>query len=1158
MLESDPNEERNTANQADAGTAAQSVLEKFVRDAPVAVAMFDRNMRYLTASDRWLKECGLQQEVVTGRSHYQLIPTLPEHWKEAHRRGLAGETLRSEESWQAADGTTHNIHWEIQPWGDSGVKTGGILIFMEDITDRKRAEQALRANEQRWATTLMSIGDAVLTCDSAVEVTFLNAAAEKLTGWSSREAIGQPLDKILRITHEKSGKTVENVVAKVLREKEVVKLEPPRCLVTRDRRIVPIEDCAAPIMDASGVVTGVVIAFRDVTVQRRTAEALRTNEEYYRSLFDNLSLGLAHCEMIYDDDRRPIDFVYLDANPAFLRMTGLRSVVGKRAAEVVPGLLRSNPEILDEYDRIASKGGAEDFGREFTELGKWISISAYSVGKGQFVTIFSDVTERKLAEETVRHREELLQETGKMAHVGGWEIDPVTGVGTWTEEVARIHDLDPAQPISAAEGLKFYAPESRPRIDAALRKALEQGLPYDLELEIISAKGVRKWVRTTGHPISKNGKVLKLRGSFQDITERKHAEEELEYRNLLLSTQQEVSIDGILIVDEKATVVSCNHRFIEMWGIPQDLIDSRDDTQILPFVAAQVEDTEGFVQYVQHLYDSHEISHAEIRLRDGRVFERYSAPIFGLGERFLGRIWYFHDITERRNTEEELRGSEAKFRSYVNDAPFAILVVDQYGTIVEFNREAVDLTGYDSAQLHSLKVHELHPAQDQPTVLACLAALHKDKHAEGELRVQRKDGKLVWVALHAVMLDNGSSLGFMYDVTERKTSEENLHMLEEQFRQAQKMEAVGRLAGGIAHDFNNLLMVIMAQTELLSMELGESVRERVESIMSPTRRGAQLTGQLLAFSRKQTLQPTVTTLNQIVIGISEMLRRMVGEDIDVRLALEEHPWPVMMDRSQFEQVLMNLAVNARDAMPEGGRLTLETKNCKISDEYQDTHPAVPPGEYVLLAVSDTGSGMTAEVKLRLFEPFYTTKAQGKGTGLGLSMVYGVVKQSNGFIWVYSELGEGTTFKIYLPKSETGASTEVEKPIATPLRSHRNATILLVEDDDNLREVICEFLQAAGHKVLVAEGAEQACEIASGAGNGFDVVLTDVVLRGGNGRELVRKLHAQCSTFKVVYMSGYTANAIVHHGVLEPGTLFLQKPFSRTTLLNKIEDALSET
>ena len=1151
MLEGDPNGEPGTIHQSGERASPQSALEKFVRNAPASVAMFDRNMRYVAASDRWLKDCGLQQEVVTSKSHYELIPAQPEHWEEAHRRGLAGETLHSEESWQAADGTTHTIRWEIQPWGDSGMKTGGILIFMEDITDRKRAEQALQASEQRWETTLISIGDAVLTCDITGQITYLNAAAEKLTGWSLQEAIGQPLDKILRIIREISGEPIENAVARVLREKTVVKLETPRCLVSRDKHIVPIEDSAAPIMDAAGVVTGVVIALRDVTVQRRTAEALRVNQEYYHSLFDNLSFGLAHCAMVYDDAGQPVDFVYLTANPAFLRMTGLRDVVGKKAIEVVQGLLEAKPEILHEFDRVASNGGAEQFECEFTQFGRWISISAHSVRKGQFVTIFADITERKLGEETLRHREELLRETGKMAHVGGWEFDPTTGVGTWTEEVARIHDLDPARRITSEEAVSFYVPDSRARIDAAIRMAMEQARPYDLELEIISAKGVRKWVRTIGHPISRNGKVVKLRGSFQDITERKRAEEELQYRNLLLTTQQEVSIDGILIVNEKAVVVSCNRRFAEMWGIPQELIDSQDDARILPFAAEQVADPEGFVQNVRHLYDSHEISHAEVRLRDGRVFERYSSPMFGTREQYLGRIWYFHDISEQKRTEEELRGSESRFRSYVNNAPFAIMVADPEGTIVDSNREALNLMGYEAAALRSMKVNELHPAEDQPAVLACLSALQKDKHAEGELRVQRQDGRLVWVSLHTVRLDNGFSLGFMRDITERKSSEEQVRVLEEQFRQAQKMEAVGRLAGGIAHDFNNLLMVIMAQAELLSMELGEPVRERVESIMSPARRGAQLTGQLLAFSRKQTLQPTVTTLNQIVSGISDMLRRMVGEDVDVKLALEERPWPVKIDRSQFEQVLMNLAVNARDAMPGGGKLTLETKNCEISDEYQHTYPVVPAGKYVLLAVSDNGAGMTNEVKLRLFEPFYTTKGLGKGTGLGLSMVYGIVKQSNGFIWVYSELGTGSTFKIYLPKSDVEAKAKYEKPTAI-LRASRNATILLVEDDESLREVICEFLQAAGHKVLAAECMEEACAMASECGNKFDVVL-----RGGNGKELVSRLQEQPSTFKVVYMSGYTADAIVHHGVLDAGTLFLQKPFNRITLLNKIEDALSQ-
>jgi signal transduction histidine kinase len=385
---------------------------------------------------------------------------------------------------------------------------------------------------------------------------------------------------------------------------------------------------------------------------------------------------------------------------------------------------------------------------------------------------------------------------------------------------------------------------------------------------------------------------------------------------------------------------------------------------------------------------------------------------------------------------------------------------------------------------------------------------------------------------------------------------EHRERLEAQLQQAQKLEAVGTLAGGIAHDFNNLLMVIMAQIELLSSDLNEEAAKRADVVMSSAKRAAELTGQLLAFSRKQTTRPVITPINRIVAGMSEMTKRLIPENIEVRIALCEEPWPVKIDRNQFEQVIMNLVVNARDAMPEGGNLTLETANVETDDAYQEKHPLVPAGRYAMLAVSDNGVGMSPETQARLFEPFFTTKEIGKGTGLGLALVYGIVKNARGFIWVYSELGKGTSFKIYLPYASSELETQELRRSAAPLKRAKTATVLLVEDDEQLREVISEFLGIAGHIVIRAGDIQEATEIATRRKNDIDILLTDVILKGGNGKQLAQEMERLGCRFRAIYMSGYTPSVIVHHGVLEPGISFLQKPFSRSGLLAKIDEALS--
>ena len=380
-------------------------------------------------------------------------------------------------------------------------------------------------------------------------------------------------------------------------------------------------------------------------------------------------------------------------------------------------------------------------------------------------------------------------------------------------------------------------------------------------------------------------------------------------------------------------------------------------------------------------------------------------------------------------------------------------------------------------------------------------------------------------------------------------------VLEEQFRQAQKMEAVGRLAGGIAHDFNNLLMVIMAQTELLSLQLDDSGLTKAESITRSARKAADLTSQLLAFSRKQIVQSHILSLNPIITEMARMAERLVGEDVDITLALEPQLWSIKADRSQLEQVVMNLIVNARDAMPHGGELMLETSNANLSTEYIRTHPLVSPGRYVMLAISDTGVGMDEITKARMFEPFFTTKEPGKGTGLGLSLVYGIVKQSHGFVWCYSEPSHGTCFKVYLPVSDAPGYMPAEESSKDSASVVDHLTVLLVEDEASLREVIAEFLRSAGHTVIAAESHEEAIKLAAESGGSIDLLLTDVVLRGRNGKQLADALRDNGFHFHVIFMSGYTPSAIVHHGVLDEGTFFLQKPFTRTDLLKKIQQVL---
>jgi signal transduction histidine kinase len=391
---------------------------------------------------------------------------------------------------------------------------------------------------------------------------------------------------------------------------------------------------------------------------------------------------------------------------------------------------------------------------------------------------------------------------------------------------------------------------------------------------------------------------------------------------------------------------------------------------------------------------------------------------------------------------------------------------------------------------------------------------------------------------------------------EEKTLREEHERLKLQLSQSQKMEAIGRLAGGIAHDFNNHLGIMIGYSERLLDRLGpdDPLRKSAGMIKDAGLRAATLTRQLLAFSRRQVFEPRILDANAVIVELEKMLRPLIGEDIELILSLNAATGRVQADPAQIDQVIMNLVINSRDAMPQGGRLTIETTDVELDEEYASKHATVRPGSYVMVAVSDNGMGMDNETQTHMFEPFFTTKEKGKGTGLGLATVYGIVKQSGGYIWVYSEPGKGTTFKIYLPRAEAGIQqADAERVSSAILKGEE--TVLVVEDEGMLLELACEFLQSSGYAVLEAGNGSKAVEISRGHRGPIHLLMTDAVMPGMSGRELAQRLHDDRPDIKVLYVSGYTDDSVLRNGLLEPGTAFLQKPFTRDSLARKVREVL---
>jgi len=511
---------------------------------------------------------------------------------------------------------------------------------------------------------------------------------------------------------------------------------------------------------------------------------------------------------------------------------------------------------------------------------------------------------------------------------------------------------------------------------------------------------------------------------------------------------------------------------------------------------------------------------------------------------------------ERRRSEEALRKNEEMFRLLFSYNPLPTWVIDkETRRFLEVNDAAVQQYGYSLNEFKSMSVLDLRPEEERARYLEQLKQIPNEGHYHGHWKHRKKDGKVIQVETISHELEYAGKrvrLVVTQDISERQ-------LLEQQLRQSQKMEAVGRLAGGVAHDFNNLLMVIKGHTELLLNVLppSEHYSRKIEQIDRAADRASALTRQLLAFSRLQVLQPHVMNLNDVVEEMGRLLPRLIGEDIELVIRSSEDLGAIRADASQMEQVIMNLAVNARDAMPAGGRLLIETSNAELDSTYNAVHPVVRQGRYVLLAVSDTGTGMNAETQAHIFEPFFTTKPQGKGTGLGLSTVYGVVKQSGGFIWVYSEVGRGTSFKIYLPRVDQPvegigiAPTVSEAPRGTE-------TILLAEDEQDVREVAREFLESGGYTVIEARDGAEALKRVEKYEDAIDLLVTDMVMPGMTGQELSTRLLQSRPEIRVLYMSGYSERAAVDSARGDSSMRLLSKPFSRWALLRAVHEILKQS
>jgi PAS domain S-box-containing protein len=691
-------------------------------------------------------------------------------------------------------------------------------------------------------------------------------------------------------------------------------------------------------------------------------------------------------------------------------------------------------------------------------------------------------------------------------------------------------------------------PDDRERAVAFCVEQAARMQPHALEYRMLAADGRTVWLSDRVRVIAEGGRPKELVGVMVDVTARKEAERALHEREARFREIEEKVREVFWVTDPgKTRMLYVSPAYEEMWGRtcaslyanPMSLVE-----------AIHPDDREGVRSRMAGQASGAYDEIYRILRPDGsqRWIHDRAFPVHAPGGELVRIVGSAQDVTELKNIEQALRESEGRYRSLFESAPDGILVADCEGRYVDVNPSGLGMLGYTRDELIGMESADILAPKEASRVDPALSEINLGAEHRNEWQFRRKDGSEFDADVLATVMADGRILALVRDVSERRR-------MEEQLRQSQKMEAVGRLAAGVAHDFNNELGVILGYTELLIRQAGDAQRGKLEQILKATKRATGLTRQLLAFSRKQVVDPKALDLNALLSDLEKMLGRLIGEDIDLAILPGVDLGQVKADPGQLEQVVMNLCLNAKDAMAGGGLLRIETENVELDASHASRHEPIVPGRYVMLALSDTGVGIAKDALSKIFDPFFTTKEPGKGTGLGLAMVYGVVKQAGGYVWAYSEPGQGTTFKIYLPRIDEAVAAPAARE--TPLPGKGWETILLVEDEAALRTIAREILEEHGYRVVEAAGGSEAIEMVHRHPDPIHLLLTDVVMPGMNGRTLFESLVVARPELRVLYMSGYTDDVIAHRGVLQTRTAVLAKPFTALALLRRVREALEE-
>ncbi len=1034
----------------------------------------------------------------------------------------------------------------------NGTVVGSVGLHT-DITERRRAEHALRESEEKFRGLFENVLDGVYQSTPDGRLLAANPALVRMLGFDSEEELrtlrigtdlyvdpGQRLNLSRRLEQEGELRNAELT----LRRKSgdiITVLENSRVVRSEDGRVLYYE----------GTLT-------DITERKRAERALEESEERFRKIFEESPTGMALV--------RP-DLRLVSVNDALcgllqypkeeLLRLSVREITHPddidRDSALMQELFQGHIANYRMQKRYITRSGDTIWGNLTT------SVVRNNAGAPQYsLRIIENITEQKLAEEALKESERkyrtLIEQSNDaiyLLHEGKFELV--------NKKFAELFSITPEEVRSPRFNFtELVAPESLPLIEErqrAIARGEEPPLRYEFTARARNGRLIS--VEASVSYISyKGGRAVQ--GILRDVTERKNAEEGLKHMLSLLQSTLESTADGILLVDQNGKIVTFNIRFVQMWRIPQHVLDGGDDDKALAFVLDQLKEPEGFLSKVRELYSQPDAESFDmLEFKDGRVFERYSIPQRAEGKP-VGRVWSFRDVTARRQAEEALRRSEEKYRTLFEESKDVIFISSVEGRFLDVNPAGVELFGYASKE-ELMKVDITDAIyinqNDRKT-------FHRIVEQNGfvqdfELRLKRKDGgKLVVLeTATAVRNDQGNIVayrGIIRDITERKR-------LEEQLRQAQKLQSIGTLAGGIAHDFNNILGIIIGYVSRLSKDKTNTdrINQSVDAILKASDRGTALVRQLLTFARQTDVQLESVNVNTVVEEVARIIRETFPKTILLSLELARHLPSIVADSNQLHQTLLNLCLNAKDAMSNGGHLHITTEVVE-GRQIRKKLPKALEQSYVCISVADTGTGMDEATLHRIFEPFFTTKRRGAGTGLGLAVVYGIVDSHRGFIDVSSEVGRGTAFRLYFPNPHIPVQqSEHERSDRSDIKGGTE-TVLVVEDEDMLLELVRSTLEARGYHVLTARDGVEAVDLYKQHGQVIAAVVSDVGLPGLNGLESAAEIKRINPKARIILASGYLDPSLKDEMRKVDAKAFIEKPYDPDEVLRTVRNIIDST